>query len=678
MKRALCLTAILWSFAGSRAVADPPFKPFITGMKNPESATVGSDGKIYLSEIGEPGKDGDGAILVIENGKATPLAKGLDDPKGIAFYQKWLFVADNKRVLKIDMAGKVEVFAPAKAFPTPPLFLNDIAVDPETGTVFVSDSGDLKGKEGAVYRITPKGKVDTLVDAKSLPQLNTPNGLAMDGKSFLLLADFGSGKLYRIKLADKTTELIAEGLDGADGVAWDNHGRLFVSSWKTGKIFVIPRPGDQPILLAEGFESAADICLDPTGRFLLVPDMKAGTLTKVPAIVPGAPVDDSPLPLETAVAFPNLKWAGWDSETPEGKILPLRPLVLTHAGDGSNRNFVAIQQGTVHVFPNDQKAESTKVFLDISKKVKYEDKENEQGFLGLAFHPKYAKNGEFFAFYTTTKAKNPLTNVLSRFRVSKDDPNKADPDFEEELLRIETPFWNHDGGTICFGPDGYLYVALGDGGKADDPFNNGQNLKTLLGKILRIDVDRKDPGKNYAIPKDNPFLDNKNARPETWAWGLRNVWRMSFDRKTGQLWAADVGQNLYEEINIITKGGNYGWRKREGLHPFGPEGCGPKPDLIDPIWEYHHDVGKSITGGGVYRGKKLPELDGAYLYADYVTGKIWALRYDESKKRVVENRSIKDRTRPIMSFGEDEQGEMYLMTFTVSGQGIFQIVRSGK
>ena len=243
------------------------------------------------------------------------------------------------------------------------MFLNDITVDPETGTLFVSDSGDRKGKGGAVFRITPKikmkkgekklpldgevieKKVDVVVDFKTHPELNTPNGLAMDGQSFLLLADFGSGNLYRIKLADKTMEKLADGFDGADGVAWDYFGRLYISSWKTGKIFVIPRPGDRPILMTEGFESAADICLDPTGKFMLVPDMKAGTLTKVPCRVPGVDVNDTPLKLETAVAFPDLKWTGWKGETDAGKVFPLRPVVLTHAGDGSNRVFVGIQQG---------------------------------------------------------------------------------------------------------------------------------------------------------------------------------------------------------------------------------------------------------------------------------------------------------------------------------------------
>jgi glucose/arabinose dehydrogenase len=328
-----------------------------------------------------------------------------------------------------------------------------------------------------------------------------------------------------------------------------------------------------------------------------------------------------------------------------------------------------------HVFPNGQKATATKVFLDISAKVRYDDNSNEEGFLGFAFHPDYKKNGELYVFYTDKRAK--LTNVLSRFRVSREGPDRADPASEEELLRVEHRFWNHDGGTVCFGPDGYLYLALGDGGAANDPFENGQNLGTILGKVLRLDVGGKGDGKPYAIPKDNPFVGRAGARPEVWVYGLRNVWRMAFDRKTGRLWAADVGQNLYEEINLLSAGGNYGWNVREGLHPFGAKGSGPRPGLIDPIWEYHRDVGKSITGGHVYRGTRLPELDGHYLYADYVTGKIWALRYDQGKKRVVANRPVKDRGLPILSFGEDERGDAYLMTYAVTGKCVYRFVRTG-
>jgi glucose/arabinose dehydrogenase len=407
---------------------------------------------------------------------------------------------------------------------------------------------------------------------------------------------------------------------------------------------------------------------------LLIPDMKAGTITKLPTTIPGWEVDDTPLPIKTAVAFPDLKWTGWKGETDSGKQFPLRPLVLTHAGDGSNRVFVAIQQGTIHVFPGNAKADATKIFLNIEKQVFYDDKENEQGLLGLAFHPQYKKTGEFFVFYTLKKDKT--TNVISRFKVKKDNPDEADPASEEVLLTIKRPFWNHDGGTICFGPDGYLYIALGDGGLADDPLKAGQRLNTLLAKVLRIDINGKSPGKNYAIPEDNPFIDTKDAMPEIWAYGLRNVWRMSFDRKTGKLWASDVGQNLYEEIDIIEKGGNYGWSIREGIHPFSTSGVGPRKDLIEPIWEYHHNVGKSLTGGNVYRGKAIPGLDGYYLYGDYVTTKIWGLKYDDAKKRVVANRPIPDPNVPILSFGEDEQGEVYMLTTTITNRGIFKFVES--
>ncbi len=633
MKHSLAL--FLLAFAIPVFAAEPLPKPLVSGLKNPESVTVGPDGKIYVSIIGEFDKDGDGSIGVIEDGKAVPFATNLDDPKGIAFFQTWLFVADKKRIWRIDSKGKAEVYVDEKAFPAPPLFLNDIVIDPESGTLYVSDSGDLKGKGGAVYRIppktAPKKKGDTtapvadavtlVADAAKLPALNAPNGLVLDGQLNLLLVDFGSGELHRIKIADGSAQKLAEGFGGGDGLIWDWFGRLFISDYKNGKVYAIPRPGEKPILIAEGFQASADICLDASGQNLLVPDMKAGTVTAIPTKIPGWEVDDAPLPIKTEVAFPDLKWAGWKAESDDGKANPLRPIILTHANDASKRLFVATEHGVIHVFPNDQKATETKVFLDIQDRVSYDDKQNEEGFLGLAFHPRYKDNGEFFVFYTTKKAK--LTNVISRFRVSKDDPSKADPASEEVLLTIEKPYWNHDGGTIAFGPDGYLYIAHGDGGLGGDPHGNGQKLGTLLGKILRIDVNHKGTDKKaYAIPADNPFI-GKHAQPEIWAYGLRNVWRMAFDSKTGQLWASDVGQNQYEEIDLIVKGGNYGWSRREGLHPYGEKGVGHQSDLIDPIWEYRHEVGKSLTGGNVYRGKRLPELDGSYIYGDYVTGKIW-------------------------------------------------------
>jgi CubicO group peptidase (beta-lactamase class C family) len=364
---------------------------------------------------------------------------------------------------------------------------------------------------------------------------------------------------------------------------------------------------------------------------------------------PSLAVPEKPSGVEVEKTFQNIKIK--------------RPILLTHAGDGTNRVFVPSQLGTIYVFPNDLSASEAKVFLDISSRVVYEDKENEKGFLGMAFHPRYRENGEFFVYYTPKGTPKPHTIAVSRFRVSKDDPNRADPDSEERLLAVEHPFWNHKGGTIVFGPDGYLYIAIGDGGLANDPYRNGQNLKTLLGKILRIDVDKRDEGKAYAIPKDNPFAAGESgARGEIWAYGLRNPWRIAFDRQTGTLWCGDVGQDLWEEIDLIAKGGNYGWNVREGVHKFGVKGSPPRPELIEPIWEYHHDVGKSITGGHVYRGKKLPELEGCYLFADYVAGKVWALKYNEAKKSVEKLYTIEGNVMPIMSFGEDEQGESYYTT----------------
>ena len=219
---------------------------------------------------------------------------------------------------------------------------------------------------------------------------------------------------------------------------------------------------------------------------------------------------------------------------------------------------------------------------------------------------------------------------------------------------------------------------MGDGGSANDPMKNGQNLSTLLGKILRVDVDRKDPGKSYAVPPDNPFVGRPGARPEIWAYGLRTVWRMAFASETGKLGAGDVGQDLWEEIDIIEKGGNYGWSVRESMHPFGPDGSGPSPEYIEPIWEYHHDVGKSITGGLVYRGSRIPELAGHYLYADFVSGLVWALKYDDSAGKVTANHPIPSVKLAALSFGEDENRDAYILIASPTGKGIFRFERTNK
>ena len=344
-----------------------------------------------------------------------------------------------------------------------------------------------------------------------------------------------------------------------------------------------------------------------------------------------------------------------------------RPIILTHASDGSNQIYIASQWGQIYRMPNDPNVKEADVFADLSDRVMFKRKENEEGFLGLAFHPKFRDNGEFFVYYTT-KAE-PHTSIVSRFQSTD---GKADLDSEEQIMKIKQPFWNHNGGTIVFGPDGYLYIALGDGGAGNDPHNNGQNLQTLFASILRIDIDRKGDKIPYGIPADNPFLDYKGlARPEIWAYGLRNVWRMSFDHATNQLWAADVGQNLWEEINLIHRGGNYGWNIREGKHNFAPNATGPRADLIEPIWEYDHETGRSITGGFVYRGSKVPALVGKYLYADYVSGRVWALDYDYESGKVRGNHLITQGKMPIITFGEDEQGEAY---FTTDSHQVFRFV----
>ena len=391
-----------------------------------------------------------------------------------------------------------------------------------------------------------------------------------------------------------------------------------------------------------------------------------------------ADIDTRPLFLKPELAFPNVKWPGWKSAEETGITSDFRPILVAPAGDGSNRVVIPTQQGMIYLLPNDQHATAATLFLDISSKVSYHDKMNEEGFLGLAFHPRFRENGQFFVYYTNRAKKHQ--NVLCRYHVSKDEPNRADPSSEEILITFNKPFWNHDGGTIVFGPDGYLYIAVGDGGLMNDPYKNGQNLSKLLGKLLRIDVDHKQGDRPYAIPSDNPFVSVKDARPEIWAYGLRNVWRFTFDRDV--LWAADVGQDAYEEIDLIVKGGNYGWNIREGLHPFLRKGRKPpavdvkRAGLIDPIWDYHHNLGKSITGGLVYRGKNLREIEGAYLYADYVAGRMWALWYDFDQKKVTANREIPlPKHQPVMSFGQDSQGEVYFTTYSPIGQGVFRIVR---
>jgi len=336
-----------------------------------------------------------------------------------------------------------------------------------------------------------------------------------------------------------------------------------------------------------------------------------------------------------------------------------RPVWMTQVPGDPGRMFLVEQAGRIHVFKNERDTAESSLFLDWSDKtLSYASGgHNEEGLLCLAFDPDYARNGTFYIHYNASK---PHRGVIARFQVSKDDPNRADPAGETVILDVPKPFGNHCGCCLLFGPDGYLYATFGDGGAAGDPYNNGQNLKTLLGKMLRIDVHHAGKDAPYSIPQDNPFADRKDARPEIWAYGLRNVWRMSFDRKTQDLWAGDVGQNAWEEIDLIARGGNYGWRVREGKHPFDRK-AKPIEKGIEPLIEYGRRDGMSVTGGYVYRGKKHPQMQGVYFYADYVSGTVWGARFDDGK--LVQNRVVLRQPSNISSFAEDADGELYILAF---------------
>lgn len=354
------------------------------------------------------------------------------------------------------------------------------------------------------------------------------------------------------------------------------------------------------------------------------------------------PDDPSAASYKTVEAFPRLTFK--------------RPVDLQHAGDNSNRIFVVEQEGVISVFPNDGNASSKTTFLDIKGKV--DDAGNEEGLLGLAFHPDFKTNGYFYVNYT---ASNPNRTVISRFKVSSN-ANQADASSEQVILTFEQPYSNHNGGQVSFGPDGYLYIAVGDGGSGGDPHDNGQNRSTLLGSILRIDVNKQESGKNYGIPADNPFAGNSNGyRGEIYAYGLRNPWRFSFDAANGRLWTGDVGQNAYEEIDVVEKGGNYGWNVMEGNHCFEPrDGCN-RTGLKLPIHEYGRDEGISVTGGFVYRGPTVKSLEGKYIYADYATRRIWAIEHSDLSKPV--NTLLLEADYNISSFGVDQNNELYLCGF---------------
>ncbi len=347
------------------------------------------------------------------------------------------------------------------------------------------------------------------------------------------------------------------------------------------------------------------------------------------------------------VVFPALAADPIELERIDG--LYSRPLLVTHAGDGSGRLFVVEQGGRIFVIDGGRR--QAQPFLDLTGQV---SGGNEQGLLGLAFHPDFPSNGFFFVNYTDNRGDT----VVARFSVSSD-PNRADGSSEVEVLTYRQPFSNHNGGHLAFGPDGYLYISSGDGGSGGDPQDNAQDLDSLLGKILRIDVD----GLPLAIPPDNPFRGDSSARDEIWAFGLRNPWRFSFDRKNGDLYIGDVGQSRQEEIDYqrsnSSGGENYGWRLKEGISCFNPSSGCDRSGLVDPILTYSHSQGCSVTGGYVYRGPSAPALKGLYLYGDFCSGTIWAA--EPRADGLWQSTVLLSSGLSITSFGEDEDGDLYVV-----------------
>ncbi len=378
-----------------------------------------------------------------------------------------------------------------------------------------------------------------------------------------------------------------------------------------------------------------------------------------------------PIPnIDLKLAFPELKFN--------------RPLWMEEMPDNSRRLVVIEQAGKALIFPRDRQARDPKSFLDITDRKP--QVQNEEGLLAFAFHPQFKTNGKFYIYYSQ---QSPKRSVLSELQVSKSDSNKADLASERVLLEIPQPYWNHNGAAMVFGPDGFLYVSPGDGGSGGDPHLVGQSGHHLLGKVLRLDVNTRTGKLAYGIPNDNPFAakDDKGnpkadpfdtkpegVRPEIWAYGIRNIWRMSFDRETGDLWAGDVGQDKFEEVDLIVKGGNYGWSAREGFHDFKSQKSRGK--LNDPVIEYPHNAGLaaeckfpkhspgiSITGGYVYRGKRIPALRGVYLYGDFSLGTIWGARCENGEVTIQQTLAKENPLRQVASFAEDSEGEVYVLAF---------------
>ncbi len=344
------------------------------------------------------------------------------------------------------------------------------------------------------------------------------------------------------------------------------------------------------------------------------------------------------------IAYPNLSF----NQPVDYQVPPVQ----------GNDVYIVEQNGRIRVFKNDSTVQSMDTFLDIRDQVVYG---GEQGLLGLAFHPQFPDSNYVYVNYVSD---NPRRTVISRFKVNPDNHREALKQSEEVIMEVDQPYANHNGGKLSFGPDGYLYIGFGDGGSGGDPLENGQDRSTILGSLVRIDIDTSTAARNYGIPTDNPFVGADcgpaGCKDEIYAYGLRNPWRFSFDPENGRLWLADVGQSSYEEVNIIEKGKNYGWDVMEGTHCYEPSSGCDQSGLTLPVWEYSHQVGGSITGGVVYRGSQISDLVGKYLAADFSDNKVWALEYDGQE---VTGSTMLFNAPRITAFGTDRNQEVYMCSF---------------
>lgn len=342
------------------------------------------------------------------------------------------------------------------------------------------------------------------------------------------------------------------------------------------------------------------------------------------------------------------------------------PTEMLRAADGTDKLFLVQQRGLIYVFENNPEVSLRKVFINLTSRVSQNGFDH--GLLGMAFHPDYENNHYFYVYYTfdSASATAPFWSRLTRYTADESNPDTAHLSSETIILTVPQPRPNHKGGKVDFGPDGYLYLSLGDGGNGGNPASNGQNKSTLLGKILRINVDSVSPGSNYSIPETNPFFGNQNGyKEEIYAYGLRNVWKFYFDDSSGVMWAGEVGQSAYEEINHITNGGNFGWSEYEGYHCYSNLNCTINDtDYIFPVLEYPHDTGAAITGGYIYKGSMFPELRGKYIFGDYVVGKIWALNYNGIDPPTYTQ--LLDTNFGISTFGIDRNNELYVCKYSSS------------